>query len=52
MEVESLGPIVRLEPDETVEHKERWHLFRGVEAGDSDEALEAAIMPLVGRTEE
>lgn len=51
MEVESLGPLVKLDPDESTVHLEYWYLFGGVEAGDSEKALEAAITPLVQSTQ-
>ena len=48
IEVESLAPLVRLEPGASAEHVERWTLFRGVEvAGAGEDELEAAIGPLV-----
>ncbi len=47
MEVESLGPLHTLEPGESAEHVEEWHLFRGVEAGHDESSLHAAISPLI-----
>ncbi|MDH7600987.1 MAG: hypothetical protein QHI38_02460 [Armatimonadota bacterium] len=47
MEVESLGPLVKLEPDKTVTHVEKWFLFKDCKAGDSEESLSAAIEPLL-----
>ena len=44
IELESLGPQRRLAPGESTLHTERWHLFKGVDAGD--EALEAIIRKL------
>jgi len=44
LEIESLGPLVRLEPGETVEHVELWELHAGMgELGD-----EAAIASKLG----
>ena len=37
LEVEALGPLVRLAPGESTEHSERWQLFNGVSAPPSDE---------------
>lgn len=51
IELESLGAMVVLEPGETVEHEENWYLFNGVEIGDTEESLDAAISPLVSETE-
>lgn len=50
IEVESLGPLQRLEPGEAAEHTERWYLFANVQAGESEAQLESAIAPLVAQT--
>jgi hypothetical protein len=34
IEVESLGPVRKIAPGESVEHREHWHLFGGVDPGD------------------
>jgi hypothetical protein len=47
MEVETLGPLVRLEPGTAVEHVERWFLFPNVPAPDNDEEIERLVRPLV-----
>jgi hypothetical protein len=51
IEVESLSPLKRLEPGESIEHVEHWHLFDGFRAGASDDELDAAISPLVATPE-
>jgi hypothetical protein len=50
IEIESLGPLQRLEPGEGAEHTERWYLFDNVNAGETEASLEAAITPLVEQT--
>lgn len=50
MEVESLGPLSKLEPGEDVAYVERWYLFKDVKAGATDDSLDAAIRPLVQTT--
>jgi hypothetical protein len=47
MEVETLGPLTQLEPGESVDHVEHWSLFKGVEVGETESELDAAITPLV-----
>ncbi|MCS7241477.1 hypothetical protein [Candidatus Caldatribacterium sp.] len=47
LELETLGPLVRLAPQETVEHKEDWFLFKGVFCEDSDESIDTFVKPLV-----
>lgn len=50
MEVESVGPMAKVEPGASVEHVERWFLFRGVDAGASEATLDAAITPIISQT--
>jgi hypothetical protein len=47
MEVESVAPLVTLEPGQSSEHIERWFLFKDVNAGETEESLDKAISPLV-----
>jgi hypothetical protein len=47
LEVESLGPLTRLEPDASVEHKEIWHLFDGVATPQSEVDVERDVLPKV-----
>ncbi|HET6453605.1 MAG TPA: hypothetical protein VFI02_04320 [Armatimonadota bacterium] len=49
MEVETLGPMVKLEPEQSVTHVEQWYLFKDVKPGDTEESLDAAIKPLIER---
>lgn len=49
IEVESLAPLRRLEPGASAEHAERWRLFQDVEAGATEDELDAAISPLVAQ---
>ena len=51
IEVESLSPLKRLEPGESVEHAERWQLFDGVRAGGDEDSLHAAIEPFISERE-
>lgn len=44
MEVETLGPLTRLEPGECATHVERWHLAKGIHIDDPEAALEAACL--------
>ncbi|HYV96831.1 MAG TPA: hypothetical protein VE967_05200 [Gemmatimonadaceae bacterium] len=47
VELESLGPMVRLGRGDGVEHVERWHLHRGVDLGTTEESIERVLTPLV-----
>jgi hypothetical protein len=50
MEIESVGPLMKLDPSGSATHVEKWSLFKDVKAGDSEESLDAAIAPLVAQT--
>ena len=50
MEVESVGTLATLKQNETHTHTERWFIFENVNAGDTEESLDAAIKPLVEST--
>ncbi len=43
MEVETLGPLVDLQPGASTEHTERWHLFREVKLGSTEEEIADGI---------
>ncbi|MBI1357811.1 MAG: hypothetical protein GC160_26035 [Acidobacteria bacterium] len=50
LEIETLGPIRAVEPDETIEHVERWSLHRDVRpAAWNDEELDRVAAPLFDR---
>jgi hypothetical protein len=44
LELETLGPLARLEPGEAVEYTETWTLLK-VEVGPGDEEIEASLLP-------
>ena len=43
IELESLGPLARLAPGATVEHRERWELYGDFGSSATDEELERAL---------
>ena len=47
LELESVGPMVKLPPGGSVTHREDWFLFDGVEAKDTDASIDAAVLPKV-----
>lgn len=47
LEVESLGPLVTLEPGAVIEHTEQWYLFDDVETPNNDAEVDTHILPLV-----
>jgi hypothetical protein len=50
VEVETLGPLQRLEPGASAEHVEHWYLFPDVEIGSTEASLDAALKPLLPKT--
>ena len=50
LELESLGPLVTLQPGQAVTHTEDWWLFDGVGPISDDESIRAEVLPLVERT--
>jgi hypothetical protein len=50
MEIETLGPMARLEPGRSAVHVEDWFLFKDVKADRAEASIEKVIMPLVERT--
>ena len=49
LEVETLGPMTQLAPNESVEHTEEWYLFHA-EVGKDEVALDKTLMPLIQQT--
>jgi hypothetical protein len=47
LELETLGPLVRLQPDAAVEHGEHWFLFRDVPTAASDSDVEQHLLPRI-----
>ena len=47
IELETLGPLRRLQPGDAATHEERWSLFKGVDAGTTEASLDAALQPLL-----
>jgi hypothetical protein len=47
LELESLGPLQKLRPEETAEHVEQWELMTGIDPGTTDESIDVAIKALV-----
>ncbi len=50
LEVETLGPLTKLAPEQGVEHIENWFLSR-VQLGETESSLDETLMPLVRKTD-
>jgi len=47
LEVESLGPLAKLEPGSAVEHREVWELHKNVPAVTDEAGIDKSVAPLV-----
>jgi hypothetical protein len=47
LEVETVGPLTKLEPNGVVEHVETWHLFKGAPVPENDADVEANVLPKI-----
>jgi hypothetical protein len=45
LEIETLGPLISLDPGQSVEHTERWELFGGLGSLGDEAQIEATIAP-------
>jgi hypothetical protein len=50
LELETLGPLVELQPGEVVEHVEDWWLFADVPGGENDAWIDSTILSLAEQT--
>jgi len=50
LELESLGPVVNLQPGSSVEHREVWSYFSGVQVPLDGAELEAELRPMLQAT--
>jgi len=50
LELETLGPIVNLQPGETTLHTEYWWVFDGVPPTTTEESIRSTILPLVAKS--
>jgi hypothetical protein len=49
LELETLSPLTKLQPDEALEHEERWHLFRGVTVSEDEEQLTQTLAAILSQ---
>ena len=47
LEIESLGPLVKLAPGDSVELLERWELFPNVGAVTGEASIDANVLPRI-----
>jgi hypothetical protein len=49
LEMETLGPVCLLAPEETVEHIETWSLYDNIAKPKNEKDIESTIVPLIGK---
>lgn len=49
LELETLGPLARVEPGKSVEHEEEWYLFDGVVLPSDEDGIERVLRPLLAQ---
>ncbi len=47
LEMESLSPLVPLEPGDSIEHVETWSLHKGIKVPETEQDIDKYILPLV-----
>lgn len=47
LEMETLSPLVLLEPEETIEHRETWSLFDHVQVPANEDEIDQIILPYI-----
>lgn len=47
LEIESLGPLEKVQPGQTITHTEHWWLFKNVDLGNGEAGIAAALQPVL-----
>jgi len=47
LEMETLSPLIQVEPGQTIEHTEEWSLFDNIKTPESEREIDEIILPLV-----
>jgi len=51
LEAETLAPLSLLAPGQSAVHEERWYLFGDVTVAETEESIDAAVLPKIEQTE-
>ncbi len=49
LEMETLGPVVLLAPEETIEHIETWSIYDNISRPKNEKDIESSIVPMIGK---
>jgi hypothetical protein len=50
LELETLGPLEKVEPGSSIIHREDWWLYKGVDVGNGEAGIAAALQPILADT--
>lgn len=50
LELETLGSLEHVEPGQTITHVENWWLYKGVDLGNGEAGIAAALLPILSDT--
>jgi hypothetical protein len=50
LELETLGPLEKVEPGASITHREDWWLYKGVDIGNGEAGIAAALQPILSDT--
>lgn len=50
LELETLGPLEKVEPGQSITHTEHWWLYKNVEIGNGEAGIAAALQPILTET--
>ena len=50
LEMESLGPLEKVEPGQAISHREDWWLYKGIDLGNGEAGIAAAMQPILTET--
>jgi hypothetical protein len=51
LELETLGPLEKVEPGQSITHTEHWWLYKNVDLGNGEAGIAAALQPILTETE-
>ena len=50
LELETLGPLEKVEPGQSITYQEDWWLFKNIDIGNGETGIAAAIQPILTET--
>lgn len=50
LELETLGPIEKVQPGDSIQHREDWWLYKSIDLGNGEAGIAAALQPILSDT--